>query len=297
MHDAVIVGGSHGGLSTALVLARAGRSVLVVDSGSPRSGRSRVTHAFHTRDGEHGTAELLAIARRQLDRYPNVAIVDGEVTEARTSGTHFIVEADGKAMPARNVVLATGVRDVLPEIPGLDELWGTLAVRCPYCDGYELRNTELAVIGHDEETIGHLRFLRVWSRRLTLFTNGISIDGASQEDLRELGVEIEEGPIESIQRSTAGCAEIEVRRTRSTFQGIFLWPRLEFRNSLALALGCQVREGGSLIVNDSCETSIAGVYAVGDLIEPEMHMVALAVASGLKAAFAINASLHREAQA
>lgn len=292
MHDTVIVGASHAGLSAALVLARAGRRVLVIDNGSPRNPGPNPAHAFHTRDGQHNTAELLAIAHEQLANYPHVTLEQGEVHRVTRNHHGFLVSIDEREAACRKLVLATGVRDVLPPITGLAELWGTLAVRCPYCDGWELRDADLAVIGSGEETLQHLGFLRIWSKALTLYTHGDTPPETRSTQLSDMDVHVIDSPIESIARTDDGRAAITADGQRSTYRGIFLWPKLEFRNTLARQLGCALQDGGAVVVDgDTCETTAPGVYAIGDLIEPEKHMVALAVATGLRAAFAINTAL------
>lgn len=292
MHDTVIVGGSHAGLSAALVLARAGRRVLVIDNGSPRNPGPNPAHAFHTRDGQHNTAELLAIAHEQLAKYPHVTLEQGEVHRVVRNDHGFVAYISEREIACRKLVLATGVRDVLPPITGLAELWGTLAVRCPYCDGWELRDADLAVIGSDEETLQHLGFLRTWSKALTLYTHDGTLRETHTTPLADMGVHVIDTPIGSIVRTGDGRAAITAGDRRSTYRGVFLWPKLEFRNTLARQLGCALQDGGAVAVDgDTCETTTPGVYAIGDLIEPEKHMVALAVATGLRTAFAINTAL------
>lgn len=292
MYDTVIVGGSHAGLSAALVLARAGRRVLVIDHGSPRNPGPNPAHAFHTRDGQHNTAGLLTIAHEQLANYPHVTLEQGEVHCVTRNDHGFIASIDQREVACRKLVLATGVRDVLPPIAGLAELWGTLAVRCPYCDGWELRDAGLAVIGSDEQSLQHLGFLRIWSKALTLYTHDNTPTENYATSLSDMGVHVIDSPIESIARTDDGRAAITAGGQQSTYHGVFLWPELEFRNALARQLGCALLEGGAVAVDgDTCETTTPSVYAIGDLIEPEKHMVALAVATGLRAAFAINTAL------
>lgn len=284
MYDSVIIGGSHAGLSTALVLARAGRQVLVVDSGNPRSFQSPLAHAYHTRDGEYSPLELLHIARSQLTKYPGVVIRDGTVSQAFRHSFGFSIEVGSEEISGRTLVLATGCHDRLPSIPAIKEIWGKKAFRCPYCDGFELKDQPLAVIGHDEQTLMHLQFLRIWSENLTLYTNGIEINGVE-------GIPVICSPIENIQMKGENFVEITASSEIFCYQGIFLWPTLAFQNNLAAGLGCGIKECGAVKVDAACKTSIDGVYAVGDLIEEEQHMIALAVSSGLKAAFAINQKL------
>ncbi len=293
MHDVVIIGGSHAGLSAALVLGRAGRRVLVIDGGSPRSVRSASVHAFHTRDGEHSTVELLQIARDQLAMYPNVTLERGEVGRATQADGGFCVATREREQLGRMLVLATGVRDVLPPIVGLDALWGTLAIRCPYCDAWELRDHPLAVIGNDEQTLRHLRFVRLWSERLTLYTNGRALPADAADQLAVMGVRVVEAPITEMV-TAEGMAEIAAGDQRSAYRGVFLWPVIEFQNSLAQQLGCAVQACGAVVVDPTRQTTTQGVYAVGDLVEPEMHMVALAASTGLQAAFAINTALFEQ---
>jgi len=169
--DVIIVGGGPAGLSAALILGRARRRVLLCDAGRPRNAAVPAMHGFLSRDGLD-PAELRLIARDQLTRYPQVQVIDAEVVSARRTEQRFgITTGDGSRHQARKLLLATGVVDELPPIPGLAELWGHAAFNCPYCDGWEHRDQRLAVLGRAESLLLALQ-LSNWTSDLVLATDG-----------------------------------------------------------------------------------------------------------------------------
>ncbi len=168
--DVVIVGAGPAGLSAALMLGRCRRSVLVVDHGRNRNAASHALHGFLTRDGTP-PAEFLRLAREELAQYATVELRAGEVVDAECRSDSFCVTlASGEEVPSRKLLLATGVVDNLPEVPGFRELYGRSVFHCPYCDGWELRDQPLAIYGRGDRGVGVALELTAWSRDLVLCT-------------------------------------------------------------------------------------------------------------------------------
>src|SRR6188768_326681 len=174
MHDVIIIGAGPAGLSAALMLGRCRRRVLVCDTGKPRNAASRAMHGFLSRDGI-APADFLKIAREQMQRYDTVELRDVEVTAAECRESRFHVTlADGSLHQSRKLLIATGVVDNLPDIPGFGDLYGTSVFHCPYCDGWEVRDRPLAIYGRGARGLGLSLELTGWSRDLVLCTDGPS---------------------------------------------------------------------------------------------------------------------------
>ena len=170
-YDIAIVGGSNAGLSAALILGRARRKVLVIDAGEPRNAPAAHAYGMFTRNGAP-PAELRRLGREQLEPY-DVAFVEARAMSVTGQNLHFELSLDiGQRLQSKKIVLATGVQDDISSLPGLSDLWGHHAYTCPYCHGWEVRDMPLAVIGSGEEGYQYARFVRNWSRQLTLCTDG-----------------------------------------------------------------------------------------------------------------------------
>lgn len=195
-YEVIVVGGSFAGLSAALQLARARRQVLVVDAGKPRNRFAKASHGFLGQDGR-APGEILETARQQLRAYPTVTFRFVEATHAEGQLDDFRVQfgSEGGAR-GRRLVLATGVTDHLPDLPGLRELWGTGVAQCPYCHGYELSGKPLAVLKTGKGSVHQALLLRDWSEHVTLLTHGSTTLTAGEcEQLRADGIRIEEAPL------------------------------------------------------------------------------------------------------
>ena len=189
--DVAIVGGSYAGLSAALQLARARRSVVVVDAGARRNRFAESSHGFLSRDGE-APAAIAAHGREQLLAYPNVRFVEGTADTARRDGANLVVSVQGEKIVARRLILATGVVDELPSIPGLQERWGRAVFHCPYCHGYELGQGRIGVLATGEASFHQAMMLPDWGPT-TLFANGAFEPDAAQAVTGAVGVKQDGG--------------------------------------------------------------------------------------------------------
>ncbi|MGX6601823.1 NAD(P)/FAD-dependent oxidoreductase [Micromonosporaceae bacterium Da 78-11] len=266
-YDAIVIGGGPAGLSGAVALGRALRSVLVVDSGSPRNAPAEGIHNFLTRDGI-APADFLAAGRDEVRRYGGT-VVDGEVTEVRPGFT--VTLADGSTHHGRRLLLTTGLVDRLPAIPGLAERWGTQVLHCPYCHGYEVRGKAIGVIATSPHGVDQARLWRQWSDDVRL------IDVADVAAIEDGGVRLTDGSL--------------VARDYLVLTG-----RMMARGELVAGLGLQTVEHpmgfGTLVpaVDPTGRTAVDGVWVAGNVADP-MAQVITSAAAGLMAGAAINADL------
>lgn len=291
-YDVLIVGGSVAGLSAALTLGRSLRRVLVLDAGQPCNRFSPHAHNFFTRDNT-APAQLLAQARQQALAYPTVQIEAGQVTHLQRTGAGFAAEtAAGQRYTSRKVLLATGVRDLLPPLPGFAECWGQSIVHCPYCHGYEVHGQPLGVLGNGEAIVEHVQHLRNWGRDLLLFTNGPATFGNEQrQQLAGLQVPVIEMPVVGFAYAAGQLQAVlladgrEVART-----ALFAAVPFEQSSDLARQLGCKLTPAGLLQADEFGLTSVPGVVAAGDNTSP-MRSIALASSRAVLAAVWLNREL------
>lgn len=288
--DAIVIGGSYAGLSGALQLARARRRLLVVDAGQRRNRFASDSHGFLTRDG-HPAAAIAQEGRTQLAAYPTVHWHDGLALEARADGDGFIVTLDNKeSVRAARLVLATGVRDELPPIPGLVERWGKSVFHCPYCHGYELDQGRIGVLASSPMSVHQAQMLPHWGQ-VTLFTNDVCpLDDAQLADLDARGVRVEHARVERID-DTATVVLADGRRAQ--MDGLFTFGRLHMASPIAAQLGCALDDGplGLYIrTDDTRQTTVPGVFAAGDAMRNASN-VAMAVADGTMAGVGAHRSL------
>lgn len=293
-HDAIIIGGSFAGLSAATYIARARRTVCILDTGAPRNRFAAHSHGFLTQDGsEPGT--MLATARSQVAAYPSATFVDGEaVSAARTPDGFSVKLATGEALESTRLVLAFGISDELPAIPGLDERWGRSVLHCPYCHGYEFSGQRLGVLHVSPLSVHQAMLIAEWGPT-TLYLNGaLQPDDASASQLQMRGVTIEPAPVRALHGEGARLAALELADgRRSGVDALYLGPRTRLNSEIARQLGCDVDEGrfGSIIrTDDSKMTTVAGVYAAGDITR-DAHNVTWASADGVTAGTAVHRSL------
>ncbi|GAB3643380.1 NAD(P)/FAD-dependent oxidoreductase [Spirosoma arcticum] len=291
-HDAIIVGGSVAGLSAALVLGRSLRRVLVVDGGKPCNRQTPHSHSFMTRDGET-PAQLTVIARQQALAYPTVSFMNGNVVTLTKNEVGFSLSTDqGESFRARKVLLATGVEDMMPPLPGFAECWGRSVLHCPYCHGYEVQHQPLGVLAHPDHVMMQVPLIRHWSKNLTLFTNGtVSLTTEQRDTIQRLNVPIVETPIQRI-RHENGMMTAFAFADGSALALTALFAAVPFRqhSDLAQQVGCTFTETGLIGVSLFGETSVPGLFAAGDNSSP-LRQLAIASANGGTAGAGLNREL------
>lgn len=286
MYDVIVIGGSFAGLSAALQLARARRKVLLLDAGLPRNRFADEAHGLLGHDGRAPTA-ILRDARSQLLRYPAVEIRTGEASAVERIDDGFAVGlSSGAEERARRLVLATGVTDTLPPIPGLRERWGESVLHCPYCHGYEVRDLPLAVLAAHPMSPHQALLIPDWGPT-TYFTQGeFEPEPAELQAFAERGVAIERTPIVELLGEAPALNGVRLADGRElNVAAIFTAPRTAPTIPLAAMLGCEHEDGptGPFIKIDQWgATSVDGVWAAGDAATP-MHNATLASAAGVLA--------------
>lgn len=288
-YDAIVIGGSFSGLSAALQLARARRRALVIDSDQRRNRFARRSHGFLTRDGSDA-ADIVATGREQLLRYPAVQWRNATVTCAGRDGDLFALDCGGEVLRARRLVLATGVNDVLPDLPGLAERWGSVVFHCPYCHGYELQQGTLALLATSPHAFHLAMMLPDWGPTTVLGIGALPFDASQLRQLADRGVSVESRPVQGIENRL----DVQLEDGSSLrFDGLFVPTRVEARCAFADALGCEFEEsdmGRILKVDAMKATTVPGVFAAGDA-QRIGGSVAFAVADGAMAGVAAHRSL------
>jgi thioredoxin reductase len=294
-YDCIIVGAGPAGLSAALMLARCRRNVLVCDAGEPRNARAARLHSYPTRDGVR-PADFLRLAREEVECYSSVHFRNVEVLDATRSPDGFrIVCADGSQLGTRKLLLATGVADELPNIEGLEPLYGTSVHHCPYCDAWEWRDQPIAVYGRGEEGSSLALGLTVWTDDLVLCTDGPG--GLSASELRQLslkGVEVREDRIARLEGRKGQLERVVFAGGESLpRRALFVCMGQHQRSGLARKLGCRFTSKGA-VATGTCEaTDVPGLYVAGDSSK-EAQFAVVAAAEGAEAGMAINKALLKD---
>lgn len=285
VYDCVIVGGGVAGLSAALLLGRARRQVLICSQGAPRNAPAHESHSFLTRDGTP-PLELLRIAREQLEPYQTVKFQSVGVESINKTGAHFEVRlSDGTVRGARKILFAFGVQDEFPSIENFADFWGQSVFHCPFCHGYEVRDQPLAAVGQGDVGVSMVALLRSWSSDLVLCTNGESKLSIEQKKLlQKHKVGVREDPISRFEGARGQLERIVFASGDSIARrGMLIRLKQKLRSDLAEKLGCELNDFGLLKVDAMGATSVAGVYAAGDITSP-MQSLSAAVAQGAVAA-------------
>ena len=288
-YEVVVVGAGNAGASAALVLGRARRRVLVLDQGAERSDRAAHTHRRVALAGGV-PPEALRLGREQLRPYP-VNVQADEVRQAHWDGAGFALTlASGATARANALVLATGVTNELPPVPGLAEQWGRGVYDCPYCHGWESRHSKVLVYGQGEAGYQQAVLLQQWCSPLTLCTDGPPhLTPAQQAHLAALGISVVATPVKALRSVTKCLLSIDfIDGCRLPLDVLFVRPVQRQRSNLAAQLGCAfAADGVSVLVNESGQTNVPNVYAVGEMTGPDQQAI-VAAASGTRAGTALN---------
>lgn len=283
IEDFLVVGGGPAGLAAALSVGRARRTTCLVDGGTPRNAAATHVQNFVTRDGTP-PAELRAVGRAQLGKYPNVRIVDGLVSAITGEKGHFVAETTSGAIHARRILLTVGMVDLPLPIPGWAEHWGSSIFQCPYCHGWEHGDEAFGVVATSLPLVEWSPFLTSWSRDLVVFTGGaFEVPDEVRARLAKAGITIEERPILGL-RGNGGVLEGVVLGGDAVVPRRVLFARPPQRQpAIVQQLGLALDEGGYVLVDEKKQTSMPGIYAGGDLTTP-MQGAILAAAAGVVAA-------------
>ncbi len=296
-YDVVVIGGGPAGLQAALTLGRMHRTVLLVDSGEYRNAPTDAMHNFVTHDGTP-PAEFRVAARGELAAYSTVTVCHATATWVKVEGEeNFRVElADGSRVDARRIVLATGVRDTLPDKPGLTELFGTVAAHCPYCHGHEFSGRHVAVLGSAAHTAMVALLVSRIAARLTILTDGAQPDQETTDLLARSGIPVEAREITAFEATGDGATVVFADGATTEVGGLFVATTWGQSAPFAEDLGLTLLPSGCVEVDAMGRTSLPGVYAAGDLahtaaLPMPMSSVLNAAAAGLVAAACLDRDL------
>jgi thioredoxin reductase len=287
-YDVVIAGGGAAGLSAALVLGRARRRVAVIDAGEPRNAPAAHMQGYLSRDGL-SPAQLLAFGRSEVSGY-GVEIIDDRVVGI-TDG-FSVARVEGPTLQARRVLLALGVGDEIPDVPGLRDRWGRDVLHCPYCHGWEVRDQPLGVLGAHSGAVQHAHLIRQWSDDVVLFEHTLELTDTERRDLAARGIRVVPGLVTGV-----AVENDELRGVRladgsvEPRAALFIRPvNVLHPDGLAASLGCEFTSEGFVRVDATGRTSVPGVWAAGNIVDPRAQVIT-AAGAGSAAAIAINADL------
>lgn len=293
-HDAIIIGGSFAGLAAATYLARGRRDVAVIDAGAPRNRFAAHSHGFLGFDGV-APGDIVATAKTQLAAYPTISHVTGEVVSAERRNDGFAVTlGSGEVLRGDKLIMAFGINDVLPEIPGLAERWGKSVIHCPYCHGYEFAGQRLGVLGMSPNSLHQAMLIPEWGPT-TLFLNGQpEPEAAALAGLAARGVHIERSPVTALRGEGTTLSTVQMADGRSArIDALYIGAPTRLNSAVAEQLGCAIDDGplGQIVRTDAMKlTTVPDVWAVGDITRG-FHNVTFAVADGVMAGTAAHRSL------
>jgi len=287
--DVIIVGGSYSGLAAGMALGRALRKVLIIDSGKPCNQQTPHSHNFITQDGKT-PQEISTLAKEQVAKYDTVTFFDGLATSGKKTEKGFEIQtASGETFGAKKLIFATGVTDIMPDIPGYAACWGISVIHCPYCHGYEVKNERTGILGNGEYGFEFSGLISNWTKDLTLFTNGPSTLTAEQTaKIKSHHIKIVESEIEKLEH-VQGYLEKIIFSDGTTAQLKALYARPAFKQHCTIpeTLGCELTDDGYVKIDAFQKTTVPGILAYGDNTT-RMRSVANAVAMGTAAGAMLN---------
>jgi thioredoxin reductase len=296
-YDVVVIGGGAAGLSAALVLSRARRRVAVVDAGEPRNAPAAHMHGFLGWDGAPPTT-LLKQGRDEVAGYGG-ELIDGTVTDIALDtvtdspgGPRFEVElADGRSLRARQVLVTTGLRDQLPDIPGVRERWGRDLLHCPYCHGYEVRDEAVGVLGGSPDAVAHALLVRQWSDDILFFSHTSELSPEERRRLLARAVGVVDGPVSRLVVDDDRLTGIEMENGQVVPRtAVFVRPTFVPNSDLLVRLGCATHDSGWVVADGLGRTSVPGAWVAGNAANPRAQVVT-AAGEGSATAIAINNDL------
>ncbi|APB69851.1 NAD(P)/FAD-dependent oxidoreductase [Paenibacillus polymyxa] len=296
LYDCAIIGGGPAGLNAALVLGRARRSVALIDNNRPRNAVTHASHGFITRDGVT-PAEFRRVAYEEVLRYPSVHHLQTEVVSTMKNESGFeVLDSSGLRVQARKLILATGIKEIFPEIEGFYPLYGKSLFNCPYCDGWELRDQPLVLVSESAAIFHTAKLLLNWSKDLIVCTNGhASLSDEQKERLQSKGIVVMEQPVASFIGHNGQLEHVRFTDgTQVPRVGGFVTPQFVQSAPLGEHLGCERTESGGIKTDEAGRTSIPGVYAAGDSSYFMPSQLIFAAADGSRTAASVNMDLTEE---
>nr|WP_245192889.1 NAD(P)/FAD-dependent oxidoreductase [Amycolatopsis alba] len=291
-YDVVIIGGGAAGLSAALVLGRARRKVVVIDGGTPRNAPAAHAHGFLTRDGIP-PKELLETGRDEVRGY-GVEIIDDVVHRLRHDKA--VELASGRVISGRRIIVTTGLADELPDVPGVAERFGNDVLHCPYCHGWEVRDQRFGVLATSDKSVHQALIVWQWSKDLTFFTHTQQIPAEDRAKLTGLGIRIVDGKVSELAVENDRLTGVRMVDGELVERDVvFVGPKFVPHDKLLAQVGCARTEAGSIEVDAQGRTSVDGVWAAGNVVDPMAQLV-VAAGDAYRMATALNFDLVLEDQ-
>lgn len=296
LFDVIIIGGSNAGLSAAMSLGRSLRKVLVIDSGKPCNRQTPHSHNFLTQDGKTPAA-IAAVAKQQVLAYPTVNFLDALAISGKKIGDHFLIETEnGENFQSKKLILATGIKDLMPNIDGFSACWGVSVIHCPYCHGYEFAGKRTGLMANGERALHLSKLIANLTKKLTIFTNGTADFAETEAALfSKHQIQIVEAPITAIEHQGGNIEGIQLTDgSKFSLDALYAAIPFEQHSEIPFKLGCEFTASGHIKVDAMQKTNISGLYACGDN-SSGMRSVALSVATGSTAGAMVNMELAQEA--
>ncbi|WEK04041.1 MAG: NAD(P)/FAD-dependent oxidoreductase [Candidatus Devosia phytovorans] len=293
MDDVIIIGGSFAGLAGALQLVRARRKVTILDTGLNRNRFAGHSHGVLGHDHK-SPADILGDARQQLTRYPTLTTINARAETISGAADDFSVTLDdGRVLKGRRILLAYGVTDQMPDIAGFAECWGKSIVSCPYCDGFEVAGKHWGLLYGGPHSLHATQLFADWTDQITVFANGHDIPTDERASIARRGFSIVDGKVSGIAHDSGKIGAVQTEDAETPVDVLFAHPNYRPSSSLHEALDIVMDHnaiGSTIKVDDMRQTSVAGIFAAGDLMNP-MASVTFAMASGAFAAVCAQRSM------
>jgi thioredoxin reductase len=292
-YDVIVIGGGAAGLSAALLLSRARRRVVVVDAGAPRNAPAGHVHGFLSRDGIT-PSDLLAAGRQEVARYGGAFHNGTAIDAVRGPGGLRVQLNDGTEFTARRLLVATGLHDELPDIPGLRERWGRDVLHCPYCHGFEVRDDAVGVLGGAPMSVHQAHLIRQIASDVVYFTHTGELSPLEREQFDARGISIVDQVVTGLVVDDGRLAGVRVSDGSVVDrEALFVSPRFIANSDLLSQLGCVFDDERRPVVDASGRSSVAGVWVAGNVANARAQVVT-AAGEGSAAAIAVNADLLSE---
>jgi thioredoxin reductase len=289
--DVIIVGGSYAGLSAAMSLGRSLRNVLIIDSGLPCNRMVPHAHNFITHDGGR-PKDIAGKAKEQVQHYETVSFLDDLAVKVQRSGSIFeLTTQSGKIIPAKKILFATGLKDMIPAIPGFSDCWGISILHCPYCHGYEVRNQKTGILANGNAAFHYAPLVSNLTDKLTIFTDGKATFNEEQwQSIKKHNIPVVEQKLQAVLHENGKMSGIRLEDA-TEYKLAAMYARLPFEQHCKMPeeMGCELTEQGLIKVDAFQQTTVPGIYACGD--NSAMRSIATAVATGSFAGAAINMEL------
>ncbi|MBP2618021.1 NAD(P)/FAD-dependent oxidoreductase [Chryseobacterium jejuense] len=292
--DVIIIGGSYAGLSAGMSLGRSLRNVLIINEGKPCNRQTPHSYNFITHDGKT-PRKIAELAKADVEQYKTVYFFDERAVKLMKNVDGFKAEvSSGERFYAKKIILASGIKDIMPDIPGFAECWGISVLHCPYCHGYEVKNEVTGILANGDMAFEFSKLIFNMTKKLTLFTNGkSSLTQEKTKKLKDHEIGVNEDEIESIEHENGQIQKV-VFKNGKTIVLKALYAKIPFEQNLDVSdLGCELTDQGFIKVDFMQKTSVPGVFACGDNVTM-MRSVASAVAQGNLAGAMVNKEFSEE---